>query len=90
MGSGTGQWWRRVHQQERQDCAEIQKLQHWWLHKLKEKQEQEVETKAREEERLKEETQRRAIQDALNKQTFQQFKGYAEQQYPGRIKGTPS
>ena len=57
---------------------------------LKEKEEEEVITKAREEERLKEETQRRAIQDALNKQTFQQFKGYAEQQYPGRLKGTQS
>ena len=53
----------------------------------KEKSEEEVKTKAREEERLKEETQRRAIQDALNKQTFQQFKCYAEQQYPGRLKG---
>lgn len=52
---------------------------------LKEKEEEEVISKAREEERLKEETQRRAIQDALNKQTFQQFKGYAEQQYPGNV-----
>ena len=37
----------------------------------------------REEERIKEEAQRRSIQDALNKQTFEQFKSYAEQQYPG-------
>jgi len=52
---------------------------------LIEKAEEEIKTKAREEERLKEETQRRAIQDALNKQTFQQFKCYAEQQYPGNV-----
>lgn len=52
---------------------------------LKEKEEEAVASKAREEERLKEEAQRRAIQDALNKQTFQQFKSYAEQQYPGNV-----
>ena len=50
---------------------------------LKIKEEEDAKSKIREEERLKEETQRRAIQDALNKQTFQQFKCYAEQQYPG-------
>lgn len=49
------------------------------------KAEQEVQTKQREEQRIKEEQQRRAIQDALNRQTFDQFKSYAEQQYPGRI-----
>ncbi|XP_014482284.1 PREDICTED: Golgi resident protein GCP60 [Dinoponera quadriceps] len=48
--------------------------------KLKELEE---ERKKREEERLKEETQRRQIQDALNQQTYHQFKMYAEQQYPG-------
>jgi len=48
--------------------------------KLKELQE---EKKKQEEERLKEETQRRQIQDALNQQTYYQFKVYAEQQYPG-------
>lgn len=51
-----------------------------------ERAEEEVRTKARNEERVKEETQRRAIQDALNKQTFQQFRSYAEQQYPGRLR----
>lgn len=45
--------------------------------------EQEEEKKKQEEERLKEETQRRQIQDALNQQTYYQFKVYAEQQYPG-------
>jgi len=52
---------------------------------LKIKEEEDAKSKIREEERLKEETQRRAIQDALNKQTFQQFKCYAEQQYPGNV-----
>ncbi|XP_018352842.1 PREDICTED: Golgi resident protein GCP60 [Trachymyrmex septentrionalis] len=48
--------------------------------KLKEVEE---EKKKQEEERLKEETQRRQIQDALNQQTYYQFRLYAEQQYPG-------
>lgn len=39
--------------------------------------------KREEEERLKLETQKRQIQDALNRQTYYQFKVYAEQQYPG-------
>ncbi|XP_003700048.1 Golgi resident protein GCP60 [Megachile rotundata] len=41
------------------------------------------EKKKEEEARLKEEIQRRQIQDALNQQTYYQFKMYAEQQYPG-------
>ena len=52
--------------------------------KASEKAEEESKAKAINAEKLKEETQRRAIQDALNKQTFQQFRSYAEQQYPGR------
>ncbi|XP_046665072.1 Golgi resident protein GCP60 [Homalodisca vitripennis] len=36
-----------------------------------------------EEERTRQEIQRRQIQDALNQQTYAQFKAYAEQQYPG-------
>ena len=35
-----------------------------------------------EEERQRQEEQRRQIQDALNKQTYGQFRAYAEQQYP--------
>ncbi|XP_017066972.1 Golgi resident protein GCP60 [Drosophila eugracilis] len=35
------------------------------------------------EEGYKEELQRRQLQDALNKQTYQQFKLYAEKQFPG-------
>ncbi|XP_035721502.1 Golgi resident protein GCP60-like isoform X1 [Vespa mandarinia] len=41
------------------------------------------EKKREEEERLKLESQKRQIQDALNLQTYYQFKVYAEQQYPG-------
>ncbi|XP_058800219.1 Golgi resident protein GCP60 [Phymastichus coffea] len=50
-----------------------------------EKKQKELEElqKKEEEERLKEENQRRQIQDALNQQTYYQFKSYAEQQYPG-------
>ena len=43
----------------------------------------EEQKKKEEEELLKQENQRRQIQDALNEQTFYQFKSYAEQQYPG-------
>lgn len=48
--------------------------------RLKELDEQ---RKKEEEARLREEIQRRQIQDALNQQTYYQFKMYAEQQYPG-------
>lgn len=41
------------------------------------------EKKREEEERLKQENHRRQIQEALNQQTYYQFKSYAEQQYPG-------
>lgn len=37
----------------------------------------------REEEAAQQEAQRRKIQEALNQQTFAQFKSYAEQQFPG-------
>jgi len=53
--------------------------------KLEEQNQLEIKAKIRDAERQKEETQRRAIQDALNQQTFQQFKSYAEQQYPGNV-----
>ncbi|XP_059484572.1 Golgi resident protein GCP60 isoform X2 [Neocloeon triangulifer] len=60
------------------------------LLEVKEREIVEAEQKALEEEMLKQqqeeqarqEFQRRQIQDALNQQTFQQFKAYAEQQYP--------
>ncbi|XP_023334195.1 Golgi resident protein GCP60 isoform X5 [Eurytemora carolleeae] len=44
---------------------------------VKEKEKQEAEVR-----KQKEEKERRNIQDILNKQTFSQFKVYAEQQYP--------
>jgi hypothetical protein len=42
----------------------------------------EIERQA-EEEKCFQEEQKRRVQDALNRQTFAQFKTYAEQQYPG-------
>ncbi|KAK0096892.1 hypothetical protein PV326_003999 [Microctonus aethiopoides] len=43
----------------------------------------EAEQKREEEERQRREYHRRQIQEALNQQTYYQFKAYAEQQYPG-------
>ncbi|XP_005189224.2 Golgi resident protein GCP60 [Musca domestica] len=56
--------------------------------KRMEQEKQEKERKEREQQELleegyKEEMQRRQLQDALNKQTYQQFKTYAEKQFPG-------
>ncbi|XP_073835539.1 Golgi resident protein GCP60 [Musca autumnalis] len=56
--------------------------------KRMEKEKLEKERKEREQQELleegyKEEMQRRQLQDALNKQTYQQFKTYAEKQFPG-------
>lgn len=51
---------------------------------------QELERQA-EENRVKMEEQKQRIQDALNRQTFDQFMAYAEQQYPGnpeQVSGT--
>lgn len=46
-------------------------------------QQQKAEVDRLEETRNKEELQRRELQNALNQQTFHQFKAYAEKQYPG-------
>ncbi|XP_054153942.1 Golgi resident protein GCP60-like [Oppia nitens] len=56
------------------------------LHDETERQriEEEIQRKAEEEKKLSEE-QKHAVQEALNRQTYQQFKSYAEQQYPGNI-----
>lgn len=55
--------------------------------KLKELEEIErirsVEQQKVEEQKNREEMQKRQLQDALNQQTFHQFKAYAEKQYPG-------
>ncbi|RZF47717.1 hypothetical protein LSTR_LSTR005981 [Laodelphax striatellus] len=56
------------------------------LKKKKEEEKRRLEEELRlkeEQEILKQEAQRRQIQEALNQQTFMQFKAYAEQQYPG-------
>ncbi|CAB3378816.1 Hypothetical predicted protein [Cloeon dipterum] len=70
----------------KRDCEEKKRQ----LQNERERQIVEAERKALEEELLKQqqaeqarqEYQRRQIQDALNQQTFTQFKAYAEQQYP--------
>ncbi|XP_072754593.1 Golgi resident protein GCP60 [Anoplolepis gracilipes] len=78
---------RTVVEAQKRDCEEKQRLKkEEEAKKLDEERklkELEEERKKQEEERLKEETQRRQIQDALNQQTYYQFKVYAEQQYPG-------
>jgi hypothetical protein len=59
------------------------------IEKVKKAELLEVERKHEEEQRLlqnelhREEIQRRKLQDALNEQTFYQFKEYAEKQFPG-------
>ncbi|XP_046749412.1 Golgi resident protein GCP60 [Diprion similis] len=53
------------------------------LEKEEELRELEKQRQIEEEERIKQESQRRQIQEALNQQTYHQFKAYAEQQYPG-------
>ncbi|XP_055547969.1 Golgi resident protein GCP60 [Wyeomyia smithii] len=49
---------------------------------LEQEKEKLVELKRIEDERNREELQRRQLQDALNQQTYHQFKDYAEKQYP--------
>lgn len=44
-----------------------------------------AEMKQAQEQLEKEETLKRQIQQALNEQTFDQFRNYAEQQYPGNL-----
>lgn len=78
---------RTVVEAQKRDFEEKQRLKREEeakkLEEEKKLKELEDEKKKQEEERLKEETQRRQIQDALNQQTYYQFKVYAEQQYPG-------
>lgn len=50
---------------------------------LEKEKEQQEERKLNEFEMHREEIQRRKLQDALNQQTFYQFKEYAEKQFPG-------
>ncbi|XP_015930884.1 Golgi resident protein GCP60 [Parasteatoda tepidariorum] len=53
--------------------------------RLEEEEEERLEEERlrEEKERQKQNNQKRAIQEALNRQTFQQFKAYAEKQFPG-------
>lgn len=50
---------------------------------LKEKKQQEAEQQKLQEQLEKEEALKRQIQQALNEQTYEQFRTYAEQQFPG-------
>ncbi|XP_063228806.1 Golgi resident protein GCP60 isoform X2 [Bacillus rossius redtenbacheri] len=71
----------------KRDDEERERLAQEELERQKEEEERirlEEEAKEKEErDRAKQEAQRRQIQDALNQQTYHQFKAYAEQQYPG-------
>ncbi|XP_037575192.1 Golgi resident protein GCP60 [Dermacentor silvarum] len=49
----------------------------------RERQRLEEEVSKQEQERLRQLEQKRLIQEALNRQTYHQFKAYAEQQFPG-------
>ncbi|KAH0549056.1 Golgi resident protein GCP60 [Cotesia glomerata] len=70
---------RNIEEQKRLKQAEAEKKLD---DELREKEA--AEDKKREEaDRVQREYQRRQIQDALNQQTYYQFKAYAEQQYPG-------
>lgn len=70
----------------KQDKEEKKRMEE--IENAKKKERLEVERKREEEQRLleneihKEEIQRRKLQDALNEQTFYQFKEYAEKQFP--------
>lgn len=53
------------------------------LIELEEQRQKEVEQQRLQEQLEKEETIKRQIQQALNEQTYEQFRSYAEQQFPG-------
>lgn len=71
----------------KKDKEEKQRIAQEHERKQKELQEQErirnEEQQKVEEQKNREEMQKRQLQDALNQQTFHQFKAYAEKQYPG-------
>ncbi|KAG1681426.1 Golgi resident protein GCP60 [Nymphon striatum] len=74
---------RDINEKERKQKEEAERIR-------KEREEEEIRLKIekeaaemKEKEMQKQETQRRQIQDALNQQTYHQFRAFAEQQYPG-------
>lgn len=67
--------------EEKRKQAEIDEVRKLSL--LEAERKQQEEQKLIEFEKNREEIQRRKLQDALNQQTFYQFKEYAEKQYPG-------
>lgn len=68
----------REEKRKQADIDEARKLT-----ELEAERKQQEEKKLIEFEKHREEIQRRKLQDALNQQTFYQFKEYAEKQYPG-------
>lgn len=68
-------------QEEKRKQAEIDEARK--LTELEVERKQQEATKLIEFEKHREEIQRRKLQDALNQQTFYQFKEYAEKQFPG-------
>ncbi|XP_033208470.1 Golgi resident protein GCP60 [Belonocnema kinseyi] len=78
---------KTVVEAQKRDVEEKQRLQKEEesrkVEEAKRLKELEEEKEKEEEERLKQENQRRQIQEALNQQTYHQFRAYAEQQYPG-------
>lgn len=71
----------------KKDQEDKQRVAHEEDRRRKEQLEQEKQRKSeemkQEEQRSREELQKRKLQDALNQQTYQQFREYAEKQYPG-------
>ncbi|XP_043283874.1 Golgi resident protein GCP60 [Venturia canescens] len=78
---------RTVVEAQKRDIEEKERLKNEeeWKKAEQERRavEEEEERKREEEERTRREYQRRQIQEALNQQTYYQFRAYAEQQYPG-------
>jgi golgi resident protein GCP60 len=72
---------------QKTDLEEKARLMQLEIERKKEEKLKEIERqkelKKAEEERQAAEERKRQIQDALNEQTFEQFKAYAEEQYPG-------
>lgn len=53
------------------------------IEQLELERQQEINRKLLDEQKSREELQKRRLQDALNQQTYLQFRAYAEKQYPG-------
>lgn len=67
--------------EEKERLAQEQERQR--AEQLELERQQEINRKFLDEQRSREEQQKRKLQDALNQQTYVQFRAYAEKQYPG-------